>query len=126
MCACVCVVCLCVRVSASACRDEKRVSEPVKLEFQRVLSSLVWMLGTEFRCSSRNIVFKKFYVYYYLCGGLPLHAYGGQRMSLWVDSLPPLLCGFWGWKLGPQACTANTWVYSTTSPVPSHLFIYLS
>lgn len=28
-------------------------------------------------------------------------------MSLWVDSLPPLLCGFWGWKLGPQAYTAN-------------------
>lgn len=46
----VCVhLCGYVHISASACRGQKKVLDPLKLELQVVVKHSTWMLRTEFR-----------------------------------------------------------------------------
>lgn len=40
-------ICVCPCVCAGAHRDPKRVSYPLELELQEVVSSLMWKLGTK-------------------------------------------------------------------------------
>lgn len=51
----VCGACgACVRVSVCVfCKDQKKLSDPLKMELQTVVSYLMWMLGTKFSSSGR-------------------------------------------------------------------------
>ena len=58
MCVCmrVCVwmyVCVCVFVSASAHGVEKKALDPLELELQTLVSSLMWVLGTKLWSSAK-------------------------------------------------------------------------
>ena len=54
-CVCVCVcVCVCLCVSVSVSRGQKRVSDPLRLELETVVTSTVWMLGRQPKPSRRE------------------------------------------------------------------------